>query len=139
VKPIVAQPLKTLPALYGTRRFITVFTSALHWLTHINPVQFPSKFSKIHFNIVLQLRLDLPRGLFTSCFPNKILCALIFLQCFLQVKVKLSLYRPWRPLGLREVEVPTFSGIRLTGGFKGCQPCSPAAFIPRNLPGTHFC
>jgi hypothetical protein len=28
-------------------------------------------------------------------------------------KVKLSLYRPWRPLGLREVEAPTFSDIRL--------------------------
>jgi hypothetical protein len=25
------------------------------------------------------------------------------------VKVKLSLYRPWRPLGLPEVEAPTFS------------------------------
>jgi hypothetical protein len=24
-------------------------------------------------------------------------------------KVKFSLYRPWRPLGLREVEAPTFS------------------------------
>jgi hypothetical protein len=27
------------------------------------------------------------------------------------VKVKLSLYRPWRPLGLLEVEAPTFSDI----------------------------
>jgi hypothetical protein len=26
-------------------------------------------------------------------------------------KVKLSPYRPWRPLGLREVEAPTFSDI----------------------------
>jgi hypothetical protein len=33
-----------------------------------------------------------------------------------KVKVKLSLYRPWRPLGLREVEAPTFSDIRLTDG-----------------------
>jgi hypothetical protein len=31
-------------------------------------------------------------------------------------KVKLSPYRPWRPLGLREVEAPTFSDIRLIGG-----------------------
>jgi hypothetical protein len=33
-----------------------------------------------------------------------------------EVKEKLSLYRPWRPLGLREVEAPTFSDIRLTDG-----------------------
>jgi hypothetical protein len=31
-------------------------------------------------------------------------------------KVNLSLYRPWRPLGLREVEATTFSDIRLTDG-----------------------
>jgi hypothetical protein len=30
----------------------------------------------------------------------------------------LSLYRPWRPLGLREVEAPTFSDIRLIDGGK---------------------
>jgi hypothetical protein len=33
-----------------------------------------------------------------------------------KVKVKLYLYRPWRPLGLREVEAPTFSDIRLING-----------------------
>jgi hypothetical protein len=31
-------------------------------------------------------------------------------------KVKLSPYRPWRPLGLREVEAPTVSDIRLIDG-----------------------
>jgi hypothetical protein len=31
-------------------------------------------------------------------------------------KVNVFLYRPWRPIGLREVEVHTFSDIRLTGG-----------------------
>jgi hypothetical protein len=33
-------------------------------------------------------------------------------------KVKLSLYRTWRLLGLREVEAPTFSDIRLIDGGK---------------------
>jgi hypothetical protein len=33
-------------------------------------------------------------------------------------KVKLSLYRPWRPLGLREVEAPTFSDIRLRNAYR---------------------
>jgi hypothetical protein len=30
-KPPTVQPPKNLPAFYGTRRFITVFTRALHW------------------------------------------------------------------------------------------------------------
>jgi hypothetical protein len=50
-------------------------------------------------------------------------------------KVKLSLYRPWRPLGLREVEAPTFSDIRLIYGGK---PYAPATFYLQE-DGTHFC
>jgi len=30
-KLIVAQLAKTFPSFYGTRRFITVFTTACHW------------------------------------------------------------------------------------------------------------
>jgi hypothetical protein len=30
-KPPIMQPLENFPAFYGTRRFITVFTRALHW------------------------------------------------------------------------------------------------------------
>jgi hypothetical protein len=30
-KPPIVQPLKNFPAFYGTQRFITVFTRALHW------------------------------------------------------------------------------------------------------------
>jgi hypothetical protein len=37
-------------------------------------------------------------------------------------KVKLSLYRPWRPLGLQEVEALTFSDIRLIDGGKVVSP-----------------
>jgi hypothetical protein len=48
-----------------------------------------------------------------------------------KVKVKLSLYRPWRPLGLREVEASTFSDIHLTDGSIGCQPYTPATFYPQ--------
>jgi hypothetical protein len=51
--PIV-QLLKNFPAFYGTRRFITVFTRALHrslsWARWIQSI--PSHLSKIHFNIV---------------------------------------------------------------------------------------
>jgi hypothetical protein len=47
------------------------------------------------------------------------------------VKVKLSLYRPWRPLGLREVEAPTFSDIRLIDGGKFVSPTSWSRFTPQ--------
>jgi hypothetical protein len=30
-EPPIVQPLKNFPAFYGTRRFNTVFTRALHW------------------------------------------------------------------------------------------------------------
>jgi hypothetical protein len=48
----------------------------------------------------------------------------------IKVKVKLSLYMPWGPLGLREFEIPTFSHIRLTWR-QGRQPYAPAAFYPQ--------
>jgi hypothetical protein len=55
-------------------------------------------------------------------------------------KVKLSLYRPWRPLGLREVEAPTLSlDNRLIDGGKVVSPTRRPLFTPRKIPGTHFC
>jgi hypothetical protein len=54
-------------------------------------------------------------------------------------KAKISLYRPWRRLGLREVEAPTFSDIRLTDGGKVVSPTRRQLFTPRKIPGTHFC
>jgi hypothetical protein len=58
---------------------------------------------------------------------------------YIMVKVKLSLYRPWTPLGSREVEVPTFSDIRLTDHGKVVSPMRRLPFTPRNIPGTNFC
>jgi hypothetical protein len=52
---------------------------------------------------------------------------------------KLSLYRPSRPLGFREVEVLTFSDIRLTDGGKAVSPTRRPLSIPRKAPSTHFC
>jgi hypothetical protein len=40
-KPPIVRLLKNFPAIYGTRRFIAVFTRALHWslsLSQIDPV-----------------------------------------------------------------------------------------------------
>jgi hypothetical protein len=56
-----------------------------------------------------------------------------------KVKVKLSLYRPWSPLGLREVEAPTFSDIRLIDGGKVVSLTHQPLFTPRIIPITHLC
>jgi hypothetical protein len=56
-----------------------------------------------------------------------------------KIKVKLSLYRSRRPLGLWEVEAPTFSDIRLTDGGKVISPTRRPLFTPRKIPGSHFC
>jgi hypothetical protein len=47
----------------------------------------------------------------------------VMLLCkYAKVKVKLFLYSPWRPTGLREVEAPTFSDIELTDGGEVVSP-----------------
>jgi hypothetical protein len=57
----------------------------------------------------------------------------------IKVKVKLSLYRPVEALRLREVEAPTFSGIRLTDEDEVVRPRRWPLLTPRKIPGTHFC
>jgi hypothetical protein len=49
------------------------------------------------------------------------------------IKVKLSLYRAWRPLGLREVEALTFSDIRLTDCGKVVSPTRRPLLPPGNF------
>jgi hypothetical protein len=55
-----------------------------------------------------------------------------------KVKIKLSLYRPLRPLGLQEVEAPTFSDIRFTDGGEVVSPTRRQPITPRKVPGTNF-
>jgi hypothetical protein len=54
-------------------------------------------------------------------------------------KVKIFLYRLWSPLGLREVEAPASSDIRLTDGGKVVSLTRRPLFTPKKTPGTHFC
>jgi hypothetical protein len=66
----VSQLVKKFPAVYGTRRFVTVFTTIL---SQMNPVHIlPSYLQKIHFTIVLHLCVGFRSGLFPSDILNKI-------------------------------------------------------------------
>jgi hypothetical protein len=52
-------------------------------------------------------------------------------QGTMEIKVKISLCRPWSTLGLREVEAPTFSDIRLIDSGKVVSPTR----LPLSPPG----
>jgi hypothetical protein len=73
-RPPVVRPLHTFLAFYGTRKFITEFTSALHlFLSWDRPIQStsPSSISRTSMLILsTDLRLRLPSGLFPSGFPT---------------------------------------------------------------------
>ena len=73
------QLVKNFPAFYGTRRFITAFTSFRHpSLSWASPIQStcpqPTSWRSILI-LSTHLRLGLPRGLFPSGFPTRTLYA----------------------------------------------------------------
>jgi hypothetical protein len=81
-KPPVAQLLKNILTLLGTRRFITVFTRALHrslsWARWIQSIpSYPIPLRSISISSI-HPRLGLHRGIFPSGFPIKILYAFLF-------------------------------------------------------------
>jgi hypothetical protein len=67
--PIV-QPLKKFPAFYGTRKFITVFTRALHWsLSWASSIQ-SIAYHPTYLRSILILSTHLSLGLPSSLFPS---------------------------------------------------------------------
>jgi hypothetical protein len=73
----VLQLLKNFPTFYGTWRFISMFTRALHWsqswYTSIQSI--PSHLNSLRSILTLSthLHLGLPSGLFPSDFPTNTL------------------------------------------------------------------
>jgi hypothetical protein len=78
-KPPIVHLLKNFSVFYATRRFITVFTRAIHlslfWASSIYSI--PPYAISLRSILILftHLRLGLPSDLFISCFPTSILYA----------------------------------------------------------------
>jgi hypothetical protein len=83
------QLLKNFPAFYGTRRFITVITRAIHWsLSWAKSIQSTPSHPISQRSILISsthLRLGLPSGLFRSGFPINILYAFLLSPLVLHV------------------------------------------------------
>jgi hypothetical protein len=95
-KPLVAQLFKNFPAFYGTQRFITVFTRALHWsLSWARSIQsIPPNPIYLRSILILSthLHLGLPGGLSPAGFPTIILYAFLFTPSVLHVLPIWSLF-----------------------------------------------
>jgi len=67
-----------IPRTFGTRRFITVLTSARHlslsWANSVQSPQPPPTPWRSIWILSSHLRLGLPNGLFPSSFPTRTLC-----------------------------------------------------------------
>ena len=108
------QLVKKFPAFYGTRRFMTAFTTARHmslyWTRSIQSAR-PSYFPTIHFNIILHLRLGLPNCLLPSGFPTKTLYAPLlspFVLLALPISVFLTSSPEWYLVWSTEHKAPCY-------------------------------
>jgi len=88
-----------IPRIFGTRRFITVLTSARDLsLSWANSIQFPQPPPTSWRSILISsshLRLGLPNDLFSSGFPTRTLCTLlpspIRATCLAHLTTKISM------------------------------------------------
>jgi hypothetical protein len=70
---------------------------------------------------------------FSHIFADFSLIPVYEFSCNIIKKVKLSLYRPWNHLGLREVEAHTYSDSQLADGGKFVSPMRRLLFTPRKF------
>jgi hypothetical protein len=77
----VAQLVKNFFEFYGTRRFVTVLTTARHfllsWATLIQSSKFCAYFSKMYFNNILPYTPTRSKWSHSFTFPNRILYTLL--------------------------------------------------------------
>jgi hypothetical protein len=74
----ILQLLKNFPEFYGTWRFVTVFTRALHWsLSWARWIQSIPSYPRYILILSTHLCLGLPNGPFPSGFPTNILHAFV--------------------------------------------------------------
>jgi hypothetical protein len=52
-------------------------------------------------------------------------------NCLIHIKGRYLCYRPWRPLGLREVEAPTVLRQTANRWWQGCRPYAPVTLYPQ--------
>jgi hypothetical protein len=125
--------------LLGLIRAITLSSSTIDSLLtlYIALVRFKLEYTSVVWNYVTNtdsIKLERIQRKFAVLCHNR-LFYVIHNYVNKVKKLKLSLYRSWRPLGLREVEAPTFSDIRLVDVSSTRRPL----FTPRKIPGTPFC
>ena len=97
------QLVKKFPVFYGTRMFITAFTSARYLSLSTSSIQsIPSHPTSWRSILILfsHLRLSLPCGLFPSCFPTKTLYTPLFspIQASCPVRLILIDFITWTVL-----------------------------------------
>jgi len=114
-KLTVPQPVKKFPTFYGSRTFITAFTTARHlslsWASSIQSIPLHTTSWRSILILFSHLRLGLPSGLFPSCFPTKTLYApLVSHVRFFKFRSKTTLLYPYLRICFSLVRQPTFSG-----------------------------